>query len=191
MMRISTEGCGLRGRESTGWDRPGRACVSSWNLICAAEAGKRLAFRRDGEKTDGRRHSPRSLRVAGCIFEVVFQVFSLHNNLESLSKSCTLSKAWEMASLLSILQSDWRIFPTGDKRGFSGLHPFSYKQQLGSFDPIIVTDLQAALSRPEISYDFLLAVCRDFREGNLMSLWPPRLVWEPRLNVELISFFEQ
>lgn len=132
-----------------------------------------------------------SLWVAGCIFEVIFQVFSLHNNLESLSKSCRLSKAWEIASLLFNLPSDWGIFPTGAKRGFSWLYPFSDKQQLGSFDPIIATNLQVALSRPEISYDFLLTVCREFRKGNMMSLWPPRLVWEPQLNAELISFFEQ
>lgn len=98
-----------------------------------------------------------------------------------------------MASLLSNLQSDWGIFPTGDKRGFFWLHPFSDKQQLGSLDPIIATNLQAALRRPEISYDFLLAVCRDFRKENMMSLWPPRLVeslglmWNWFLSLSLIA----
>lgn len=178
-------------REKTRWEKPGRSYVSLWTLIYTAEARNHLDFRHDGEKTNGRWHLPHSLWVAGCIFEVIFQVFSLHNNLESLSKSCRLSKAWEIASLLFNLPSDWGIFPTGAKRGFSWLYPFSDKQQLGSFDPIIATNLQVALSRPEISYDFLLTVRREFRKGNMMSLWPPRLVWEPQLNAELISFFEQ
>lgn len=72
------------------------------------------------------------------------------------------------------------------------LHPFGNKQQLLSSDPIIATNLQVALSRPEISHDFLGAVRLKFRKWKhdvpLGSQATTKL--ETRLNAELISFFE-
>jgi hypothetical protein len=105
--------------------------------------------------------------VAVCISEVAFHIFSLHT-IEKVWVKAADSKAWDVTSL-SNLQSDWGISPlfdspTGDEKGLSSLHPFSDKQQLGSVDPIIATNLQVALSRPEESHDFLLVVCVEFRK---------------------------
>lgn len=193
MMSISHCGFGVGGQR--GWRRewvretPGGARVSLWPSVCLHSCSTKFS----GVMVRRPRQDSTCLIHSGWLgaFLKWFSKFSHYTTIWKVWAKAALSKAWEIASLLFNLRSDWGIFPTGAKGGFSWLHPSSHKQQLGSFDPIIATNLQVALSRPEISYDFLLAVYREFRKGNMMSLWPPRLPWEPQLNAELISFFEQ